>query len=788
MKNLLSILLLGLSLCAYSQKSSSSEDKTIDKVISSSNRDDAIYQTVQHIDITLEDGKIPNQNLADLLFEKQFINQIEKNALDTFLTSTSLPIDQEENKIDLIEKAIGQIADVQHPFYRMMSEKLMYHYHSVGSAKGNDKINEIFNEQFKRPNNDKYKGILLSFKAKLLERKGLVDSAIVVKEQAITSFKSNEQIVRKAIEIIGLNKIKNDLNRSGSSTELENAITVLDNNNLYVIKAEALISLSNLKRTEKKFVEALSYVDNALEIYKEHNNVKGIIFTKLERVRYLSESENLDEAFSTLYEARALAQQNNLQYELLSTYSSEGILKYTDRKAEEAFAAYGKVIELSKGRFQQQEAHAYFYIGTIADIIGTLNEKKHVLDKYSTIAFDAITKMNDLKMYPTDSYHYQAGQKVLATHYIKIGEYNLAETKLLEALEYSKKSKNAHMEYSTLFMLTWLERYRGDYEAALNYVNQGYSVKLRDQADQYTQLTETRIQIQNDKEKEIIALQTQKNEDALNAKQSRTAFLGIVAFLLALSALSMYLISRRKNREISNQKNELNEINNVKDTLFQIIGHDLKKPSINFRNVSKNINYLLDKKDYNRLQALGEEVDQDAKSLYNLTDNLLNWALMQKDAVRIQPQKVNLHEIVNYNLDLFQSLAKRKNITLDNNLDQNVTAHVDRNSIDTIVRNLLDNAIKYTPDSGSISIYSESKDGMIQIKVKDNGIGMTKSLMNEINASRTVQSSKGTDGEKGSGIGLQLVKQLINKNKGTLRIESMQGQGSVISIQLPVAG
>ena len=244
---------------------------------------------------------------------------------------------------------------------------------------------------------------------------------------------------------------------------------------------------------------------------------------------------------------------------------------------------------------------------------------------------------------------------------------------------------------------------------------------------------------------------------------------------------------RKKNRLIAAQNQSLKAVNNTKDTLFQIIGHDLKKPTIGFRNVMNNINYLLDKKDYTRLQALGKEIDRDAKSLYNLTDNLLNWALMQKDAINISPQDVRVSQIVDENITLFTTIALRKQIQLTSNIERNLLAKVDKNSLDTIIRNLIDNAIKYTEYGGTIEVSAKEVEGLVQLLVKDDGTGFHKDVLDNLHKGAHINSTTGTASEAGSGIGLQLVKHLVVKNNGYIKISNDSDRGAIIQINIPTA-
>lgn len=300
-------------------------------------------------------------------------------------------------------------------------------------------------------------------------------------------------------------------------------------------------------------------------------------------------------------------------------------------------------------------------------------------------------------------------------------------------------------------------------------------------------ITEIKLTTEFEKEKALTALKTEKEQAVLRERQKRTAWLGGGAALGLAIMLLLYRSIKKKNEQIETQNHQLQELNNTKDTLFQIIGHDLKKPTIGFRNISSNINYLLKNKDYDRLQALGEEVDQDAKSLYMLTDNLLNWATVQKDAITLRPQKVDVHQVVQENVTLFSNVAKRKGIQLINEVSPKTMAQVDRNSIDTVIRNLVDNAIKYTDSGGTVTIESRKRNDLVTINIKDTGQGVSPALYDQLQSDAAISSQVGTQGEQGSGIGLKLVSRLIRKNAGTFTLGDNDGLGTMASISLPLA-
>ena len=133
--------------------------------------------------------------------------------------------------------------------------------------------------------------------------------------------------------------------------------------------------------------------------------------------------------------------------------------------------------------------------------------------------------------------------------------------------------------------------------------------------------------------------------------------------LISLLLLGFFINSRRKNKLIAIQNTQLKELNNTKDYIFGIIGHDLRKPAIAFRGITKKVNYLLKNKEYDTLSKLGSEIERDAIALNNLTDSLLGWALAQKNVLPYNPDTINLQEIIREVEELFNRIiADKKNI------------------------------------------------------------------------------------------------------------------------------
>ncbi|MBP8239350.1 MAG: HAMP domain-containing histidine kinase, partial [Saprospiraceae bacterium] len=330
----------------------------------------------------------------------------------------------------------------------------------------------------------------------------------------------------------------------------------------------------------------------------------------------------------------------------------------------------------------------------------------------------------------------------------------------------------------------------GDYQAALQYY------------EQHKQLSDTLYNVEKVKaeakqlkdfefklEKETIAIEQQAREDKLKAKARQNAMIAGFIGLLALVSVAFFVNLRRQQARISTQNEELKQLNSTKDRIFAIIGHDMRKPALAFRGMTQKINYLLQKQDYPRLTAIGNQLEETAYSLTAVTDNLLNWALLQKNIAGYQPQPVVLHQVAEELQAIFAAAAHNKNINLsifsDTPPQQQVFA--DPLALRTILRNLIDNAIKYTPEGGAVSVTATTDGEWVNIGVQDSGIGIPEAEQKDLFVLRNDKSRAGTAGEKGTGLGLHLAHELAKINKGVLALNTQIAQGTSFELRLPRA-
>jgi signal transduction histidine kinase len=238
--------------------------------------------------------------------------------------------------------------------------------------------------------------------------------------------------------------------------------------------------------------------------------------------------------------------------------------------------------------------------------------------------------------------------------------------------------------------------------------------------------------------------------------------------------------------KVEQRTQELNELNATKDKFFSIIAHDLKNP---FNTLMGFTELLLDNLEEYSTEKLREFIDvlhQTSKQSYALLENLLEWSRAQTGRLEMSPKKVNIHELTNENISLLLNQATKKNIRLKNEIIPSIEAFCDENMIRTVIRNLVSNAIKYTKENGSITCDCQLEDDKVEISISDTGIGIKPENLNKLFRIDVNYTTVGTAQETGTGLGLILCKEFVNKNNGEIWVESEFGKGSTFKFTLPL--
>ncbi len=239
--------------------------------------------------------------------------------------------------------------------------------------------------------------------------------------------------------------------------------------------------------------------------------------------------------------------------------------------------------------------------------------------------------------------------------------------------------------------------------------------------------------------------------------------------------------------KICQQSKELQELNSTKDKFFSIIAHDLRNPFSVLLGMSDLLlsNYHT-YDDETRLELISIQ-NETTKQTFKLLENLLEWARIQRSAFDFIKQRVNLVDIVTQNIYHHKEIAKQKDISLTHTLTDAIFVNTDPNMVQTVLRNLIVNAIKFSNNGGEITILAKDSDNFVEVTVKDNGVGISHDNLQKLFKIENSISTKGTANEKGTGLGLMLCKEFVEKQGGRIWAESEQSKGSEFKFTIPKA-
>ncbi len=237
-----------------------------------------------------------------------------------------------------------------------------------------------------------------------------------------------------------------------------------------------------------------------------------------------------------------------------------------------------------------------------------------------------------------------------------------------------------------------------------------------------------------------------------------------------------------KTHLLEEQTEQLSELNMLKNRMFSIISHDLRNPIYSLRNLFRNVQA------YNlpgdEIKVLLPDILNDLNYTTNLMDNLLQWAKSQMEGSSLNPQAIDVTKMIKETQNLLRLQAESKEVLLDSKVDIHVFMYGDKDMITLVLRNLLSNAIKFTPSKGKVSIDTSLNNNMVEISVKDSGIGISKENIDKLFGNNYFTTA-GTANETGTGLGLMLCKEFLTKNGGNIYVESEVGKGSKFVFNVP---
>ena len=382
--------------------------------------------------------------------------------------------------------------------------------------------------------------------------------------------------------------------------------------------------------------------------------------------------------------------------------------------------------------------------------------------------------------------------------FTKEGKYDEALTKIENSLAVAKELNARVLEIKCFNQLSLLWERKGDFRKSLIYYRQYKQLEdtlfsqemqgklLRDQLRFETESRDTRIA--------FLSEQQAMQRGEIKKQEFVRNILVVVAALSVILLISVYRSGRRRREintlllqhqeEMEKRSEELERLNQVKDKFFSIISHDLRSPI----NALAGLLDLLDKGAVSA-EELPKHI-RELKARFNhtrtLLNNLLDWTLLQMDKLSLQAAKIDIHNLVEENIQLLASV-QGKDIKMINEVPKNSIGFADSNTINLVIRNLMTNAIKFTNDGGKVTINATEKPNDWLISVTDNGVGMNNEVLKMLFDKTAPYTTRGTANEKGTGLGLILCKEFVEKNGGKIWVESQEGKGSTFYFTLPKA-
>jgi signal transduction histidine kinase len=467
--------------------------------------------------------------------------------------------------------------------------------------------------------------------------------------------------------------------------------------------------------------------------------------------------------------------------QLATTMNNIGVIY---QRKEELFKALEYFLKALEHAMRQNDLHNVgVSLNNIGDVYYDANDYKLSLD----FQFKALHIEREIQDKEGIAYSYNA----IAKAYTEIKKLDSAEYFAKQALQINQElqfNPQINENYETLKSIF---SKKGDLRKALVYSDSMIALSNRlfsedknriiNQLQQKYELDKKQSEIESLQKDNIIKQQQIENQNLW--RNIWTASFGIaLAFIMVLFYSNWQRL--RANKRLNAKNEALKNLNATKDKLFSIISHDLRSPF----NTLKSILELMREKAFSpkEIEVVSSQMQQNVESISYTLDNLLQWSLSQMKGENTNMEKVNLNESMIEIINFYREVAKQKNVQLFNTLTTTIFVYADKNQLSLILRNLVNNAIKFSFPQGTIKISASVKNKEVEISISDAGIGMNEEQQRNL-FSPSNRSTQGTSGEKGTGLGLLLSKEFVENNNGKISVQSKIGQGTTIIFSLKLA-
>lgn len=571
-------------------------------------------------------------------------------------------------------------------------------------------------------------------------------------------------------------------------TYFDSGAAFAEKNNNRAVLARIFTNLGLVYYEQGAYELALKNYLGGLEIHEQLNNKEDIEVSLLNmsNVYYSLRDYNKAKAYAT--KAIKMAKESGSDYSLVSCYTTLASILSDEKKYDSAMIYHRQAMALAVGLNQ-----AY-----VVNIIKGNTAECYLNLGYTDSAYALYKESLALSEQLKDKEGIAVARSGIGQVMIKKGQVGEGVNHLEAALKIMSESGLKEQALATAETLAKTFEQNGDYKSAIRYykVKEAYRDSLaKEEALRNARRLEFDYELDK-KEAQIALLKKDKDIEAASLKQQRLLLIAAVIGLILASTIAFLFFSslrnaKRNNELITRQKQELEQqaerleqLNQFKDTTFSVLSHDLRSPI----NALTGTMAMMDEGIVTpeEFAVYKNELNNKLQSVSLMLDNLLLWARSQmKGEHTLSVERINVRRNVLRVFAVLKDAADHKDIRLVNDVDEGLYILADRNQIEMVARNIVSNAIKFTPHGGMITVDASAENDKVSISITDTGVGMTQEQIDQLFKDGTNASTQGTGGEKGTGIGLILSYNFVKNNGGDMAVSSKPGRGTTFTVTLP---
>ncbi len=554
-----------------------------------------------------------------------------------------------------------------------------------------------------------------------------------------------------------------------------------------LMKAKSHLAWIYYRRDDTQ--NSFSYAKQALQMAKELGDIEEQINNLNTIGTTYSDQKEYDLAITYLRKAVELSSSDIFPYLYSRSYNNLAYAYIEKNELDSAYLYTEKALSIGKNN------NLPYTVGFAMRNLGDIHAKRQEYEK----ALDMYQKAVDFAKEYENTFMLISTYTKIAFVYLQTNQDNLALTYLSKSIEIGKNYYFPYELHAAYKLMSDLYRKKGDIAKAFEY--QTLYILLRDSIyniEKQTYLIENEF---SKKEKQMLIEENNLKQSEIIKKDM---WLIVAVSLLLLAKMFAFLFFKnmkqkkrayrivvqqhneilKQNEKIKSQAEHLQRLNDTKDKILAIISHDFRSPLANLQNLLDLFeNQNISGKD---ILFITKELRKNISNVQNALDNLLHWAYSQINGLQTQKKVFDIQKVIQELNQFFEPDLFKKKIKLSCQISPDTLVYADQDQVRLILRNLIANAIKFTPQNGEITIFAEEKQKERFVCVSDTGVGMSQEKVQTLFDINKSTSTKGTEGEKGTGLGLLLCKDFVEKNGGRIWAESQIGEGSTFHFTLPV--